>query len=545
MSRPRPTPLPNEPDLHGFLPGCYRNFGPIRGESFAGFMLRLAGANGYAGIRDLLRARNLATNRPLGDDLLSARSSVHALADIGRMAVGDPDALRKYQVVIHPDDSIFFRECRIVREALLDQRASVCSACLALHGWASEEWDLTPVTACPSHFVVLRDECDACGHPISWGRRALLQCDKCGADLREQPSRAAESGAIEVSEDFAALAPFRIEIQGGLIGNGTWDEMFHVFKALLLPNATWAHGQWDGLAIFDLPVRIRHTATLALDAIRHRRCYRLPGLAPMGAQALRPLCAVPRQGLVQKQAYDLLMQPGGLSNEVAIALSGHEGEAESRAGAALFAGRPPSLSSHRDVAEFLGVDLEMVSALRELRAIPSHSAQDVGLDIDRLLATRKFLREGLLDLGELGAIVGVPVQAEDLSDAGLLPRWNPRNKSDWRVQLDIVVALHMQLTAYWHETHCLSTSVRVGELTRGDPYPYRTVAATVSLILNREVAIVAWSSPFTWAAIEVDVPGGDLILRRITPPRVLNNDRRGSSGQRSSVTLGSIVGTHP
>jgi hypothetical protein len=163
------------------------------------------------------------------------------------------------------------------------------------------------------------------------------------------------------------------------------------------------------------------------------------------------------------------------------------------------------------------VDLEIVSALRELRAIPSHSAQDVGLDIDRLLATRKFLREGLLDLGELGAIVDVPVLADDLSDTGLLPRWNPRNKSDSRVQLDIVVALHMQLTAYWHETHCVSTGIRVSELTRDDPHPYRTVATTVSLILNREVAIVAWSSPFTWAAIEVDLPGGDLILRRVTP----------------------------
>ena len=541
MSRARPTPLSNDPDPHGYLPGCYRNFGPARGESFAGFLLRLAGANGYAGIRDLLRARNLATRRPLGDDLVDARSSIRTIEDLGRMAVGDRDSLGKYQIVIHPDHSIFFRECRIVREALLDQRASVCSACLALHGWASEEWDLTPVTACPTHFVVLRDECDACGHLISWGRRTLLQCDKCGADLREQPSPAAERGAIEVSEDFAALAPFRIEIKRGLVGTGTWDEMFHVFKALLLPNATWSRGQWDCLAICDLPVRIRHTATLALDAIRHRRCYHLPGLAPMGAQALRPLCAVPRQGLAQKQAYELLMQPGGLSNEVATALSGHEGEAESRAGAALFDGRPPSLSSHRDVAEFLGVEIGMVSALRELRAIPSHSAQDVGLDIDRLLATRKFLREGLLNLGELTAIVGVPVHADDLSDAGLLPRWNPRNKSDSRVQLDIVVALHMQLTAYWHETHCLSKSIRVGELSHGDPHPYRTVSASVNLILNREVAIVAWSSPFTWAAMEVDVPGGDLILRRITLPPILKNDWRGTSGQRSSVTLGSII----
>jgi hypothetical protein len=525
MSRPPPALLTNEPDHHGYLPGCYRNFGPTRGESFGGFLLRLAGANGYAGIRDLLRARNLATKRALGDDLLYARSSLNALADIGRMAIGDTDVLRKYQVEIQSDGSIFFRHCRIAREGLLDQRASVCSACLAIQGWASEEWDLTPVTACPTHFVVLRDECDSCGQAISWGRAALLQCDGCGADLREQPSAAAEPGTIEVAEDFTALAPFRVEIQGGLVIHATWDEMFHVYQALLLPDAAWARAEWDTHAISNFPVRLRHEATAALAAIRQHRCYRLSRLAPIAAEALRPLSAVPRQGLAKRWVYENLMQPGGLSEEVAMVLSDHQLEPDFREGAALFGGRPPSVHSHREVAEFLGVDLDTVLALRELRALPSREAQHIGLDIDRLLAARRFLREGLLDLDEIEGIVGVPVHPSDLADAGLLPRWNPRNQSDSRVALDLVVALHMQLAVCWLETKCVSSGICVSEMARGDPHPYRTVSAAVSLILSREVAIVAWSSPFTWAAIEVDAVGRDLVMRRTTTPHVSLRNR--------------------
>jgi hypothetical protein len=499
-----------------YIAGCYRNLPIHSGESLPGYLLRLAEGNGYPTIGELLRVADIGRSANLREVILNVRGHGASLERLAAMAVGEPRHLDAYRLERLGLDAVFMEECRVSCDALLCDRVSYCPECLSENGFAREVWELAPVTVCTVHKLRMTDECHACGHPVTWRRSQLLACDACGSDYRAAPRDAVCPSVFEVAADFGALAPFRVLLREDVEMNVHWDEMFHVFAALLLPSAAWARREWKSPVICEHPVRIRHEATIALAAIRNPRCYHLADLVLPAFEALRPLMAIPRQDLIHELVYEVLMQPGGLSDEVAVALSGYSFEQDlHRKGASLFSDKPPSLNSHRDVANFLGVDLDTVSVLRELRAIPSRHAQHVGFDIDRLLAAQRFLREGLLTLQELTEIVGVEVQANDLIDVGLLPRWNPRNKFDSRVRLDVVVDLHLQLTGAWHQIRGTSVGARLCELSNDDPDPYRTIACAVGLILSRQITVVGWSAPFSWAAIEVDMAGADLVLGRM------------------------------
>jgi TniQ len=498
-----------------YIPGCYRNLPCQRLESFAGYLLRLGEQNGYAGVKDLLKVIGLDTSRDLLKSLLGIRADVQALRTLASMAVGRSRHLDHYRVDrIGNDESVWsIGECRVSRDALQSLRAPICPICLASGGFAVESWDLVPVTVCTIHCVQLRDTCHECGEPISWTRSALMHCSSCLADFRTAPTLSVDERLAEVSADFNALAPFRVRLQSG-IADIPWDEMFLVFKAFLHPVKGWTNREWQPRFVTALSVSERHKGTIALAGTRQGRCYSLVTLTLPAFGGLKPLEAIPRPSLMKELAYDVLRQPGEISEEVRVTLTKHEPVDYVKNAIQAFSGRPPNINTPSEIADFLSVDLATVEFLRNLDAIPSAQADHIGLDVDRLMAARRFLDHGLLTLDELTAVVGVVVNSSDLSDSGLLPRWNPRNKLDSRVRVDIVVALQLQIATIWSGREAKGTGVPLATLSIDHCSAYRLIAVAVALILSRQVTVLSWYSPFSWAVIEIDEPSVRLVMQR-------------------------------
>lgn len=114
-----------------FLPGCYANL-PIRsGESLPGYLLRLAEANGYHGIRGLLSALPDPPDRRLAISLRELRTSEPLLRDLGRMSVGDGQHLLQFLCSGSNEYGSIWHGVLVNHDAWLEPAAQLCPQCLA------------------------------------------------------------------------------------------------------------------------------------------------------------------------------------------------------------------------------------------------------------------------------------------------------------------------------------------------------------------------------------------------------------------------------
>jgi len=292
----------------GYLPGCFRNLTCFAGESFAGYLLRLAEANGYAGIGGILLAAGLPSSRKLQGDLLNVRANGSQLSRLASMAVGQTDHLAGFQIKLfrastlsadNTVDAAWIDECRVGSDALMSDLASICGPCLAENGFAREEWDLGPITVCTRHQLMLCDRCYACAAPITWNRHVLTACEACGGDLRQWRGEKVGSLVCEAASDFEALAPFRILDAGDTEHIIQWDEMFLVFKYLLVPDEERVLGLWPDVLVSIASCKSRHLAFDRLANTLSSRRYRLADLANLARRALAPLQAIPKPLIVE------------------------------------------------------------------------------------------------------------------------------------------------------------------------------------------------------------------------------------------------------
>jgi TniQ len=409
-----------------------------------------------------------------------------------------------YHVELIPgDDAIILEGVRVHLDALVKARTPICPCCIAESGYARVDWDLAPVTVCTRHHLVLRDECSLCGQAILWDRPALLLCESCGADLGAQNGSSASQAEVEVSADFAALAPFRVRVHRPGTMVATWDEMFHVAKALLLPDARWANSGWEKFEVSRLSVAQRHFATHALAAIRDNNTYELGRLDRSGLKALQPLSVIPRARITEKAAVRVLMDTGGLSTDVAEAIGAldilHPAPNDEIA--------IPLVTTRSELVSFLTIDQNALTGLEAHDVIRTPGPSSIGYEIEQLIRARSFLNEGLLTLEELRTIVGVALEPSDLADAGLLPRWNPRDKSDCRVRLDLVVAIHGQLISRWHQRGAHQTGIRLGSVADCSLRPFQAVSAGVAIIIGGSLALFGWTKPWAWADVCISAEG--------------------------------------
>lgn len=497
--------------LH-FIPGCYRNLLHAPGESLPGFLLRLAEANRYAGIRDMLKVVDIEARGHLSRLITQIKLSEDSLEVLGAMAVGDRSHLLSYLVRPIGDEAVLLQDCRVDNDAFLQEYAQICSVCLAQDGFALEEWELAPVTTCAAHKVLLRDRCHACNQFIVWDRPLLAHCGSCGADLRDAPATRVEESVCEVVGDFAALAPFRFALHGNERRVLIWDIAFRLFKSLLIPSEYWTRPEWPTRWVQSATLEQRHRVIELMSGSREDGGYVLTRLNNFVHELLVPLSAVRKSGLIERQAMELLQSAAGLPRDVAEAICSSAPLLRMPAGAQLFKGHPPSFRDLPEVAAFLAVDRETGAGLINMGMIDVPNREHPGFDIDQILMAQTFLSDGLLTVAEVATLVGVPLDWNDHEFDELLPVWNRKHPSDARVTVRHVVNIQLQLTARWREVGPPIRPVTLRELAWKSGKPFQAVALAVNLALSGRFVRLDWGPQFDWASLRIDESDAESVL---------------------------------
>ena len=154
---------------------------PLPDEPLMGVLTRLLEINAYrslawlSDVSDLRRQHHhIVARRPESHPEFNQRTRLSS-DDIKRMAY-------------HPIGNGRVRYFGIaIRAALVSVRhRKACSMCLQEAAYHRAFWDLTPITICHEHGILLLDRCVSCLKPLSWGGNRITHC-RCGADLRRAP----------------------------------------------------------------------------------------------------------------------------------------------------------------------------------------------------------------------------------------------------------------------------------------------------------------------------------------------------------------------
>lgn len=487
-----------------FLPGCYRNIPCWADESFAGYLLRLAEANGYAGIRDLLKAASIEAPGPISRLLRKVRLTKQHLESIGAMAIGDAKHLARFLISPIGDEAVFILDCRVDNDAILEERCQVCPTCLAESGYCKESWDFATITTCPLHFTRLQDKCAACATRISWTRPSLMHCFKCGSDFREASRIEVKPQIVEVTNDFGALAPFRFGLNDGACETYPWDTAFRLFKTLALPVQYWGTHQWPEQYVRLLDVEARHLIVGLFAEIHKVGQYKVGGLHHVVSERLAPLSAIPRPNMVESYATRFLFSVAALPNQIAESTCYAQPPAKVPRGAQLFNGRPPSFTDLKEVASFLSVDRETVAGLLACGVVERPDGEHIGYDIDQILDAQRFLSNGLLSIGEVAMLVGVPLDWHEHGFDDLLPIWNRKHPTDVRVAVEHLASVQLHLAGKWRAASPPKNPVSLRCLAERSNKPFQTVALTINKVLSGGINRIAWGPAFDWASLQLD-----------------------------------------
>lgn len=148
---------------------------PVRGESWQGYLLRMAEHNAL-GTPTRVKKNWLETGALQG----CLRGPISGLGVLNKP---DPGGL-----------SMRYWNTR---------RPRYCPLCLDEAPFWRSAWTLVFYVACHHHHVALVDDCESCGRPLRSTRSSLLQCS-CGRDLRRRLPREASPAAIATSSALAS-----------------------------------------------------------------------------------------------------------------------------------------------------------------------------------------------------------------------------------------------------------------------------------------------------------------------------------------------------
>lgn len=494
-----------------YLPGCYRNLRPKRDESLPGFLLRLAEQNGYKGISELLASTLTALKgKSLHPWLTEIRQSRILLTRLGRIACGDPDSLIHFHAVQLSSGTWFLQGCRVSAHGLNGGRLVICPECLAGDGYLREEWELAPVTVCPTHRRQLVAACPQCGHELTWRRSSINHCGNCGALLTMEHSRqapAVSDAESRLADNFSALADFRVELDCGEVAIISWGEMLNIAQALSQSALSWLRRELRPLHDFSrLTIAERSTVLGQIASCRNEKgIYVLPLLRPLIQEKIAAISAFSPEDYLTETAFAFLMNCEELSSNIARVLAGTPESLVPIDGAAMFSKRPPSLSRPEEVANFLGINFDAYRFLRRYNYIPFHDAEeDLGLDIDVLLKAKHYLEHRLAGLDEISKMVGLPVKWEELSLFPLRLSWPAKLGGKNRVPFDDLRALQATLLEKIGGLTPPKSPVRLGDMVSQEKWPLSALSSLIAKLLDGGIEHCRWSASYRWVDIEID-----------------------------------------
>jgi hypothetical protein len=306
------------------------------------------------------------------------------------------------------------------------------------------------------------------------------------------------------SEDFAALAPFRLRLEDGSRADSIWDTAFRILKSLTLGPRWFRECAWPERRHYATLEASQRRETLALLASARRNgAYDVWLLRPHFARGLAALEAIPKKGLSMRVAFDVLFSAAGLPREVAASMSEIEQRVPKPNGAQVFGGEPPSFHASAAAREFLGTDEPAFTRLLRL-GIVHEPIDGAAYDIDELLAAQTFLSDDLLTVADIEQVAGVPLDWDDIRHSRFLPRWNPLSSLDPRVTVETVCDLQLRLTEHLASCQAPRRPISVRTILASCSRPFQGMTVLLNELLNGRLERAAWRFPYSWGALSLD-----------------------------------------
>jgi len=157
-----------------------RHPAPHRTESLAGFIVRLAEANGYSSPRPLYKLAGMSR-----DEVSLTTVNLAKLAAITGQSL---TCLQELALAGGSEDA---RTLRLLGNQVCSQdmsltSASICPSCVDELGYVEAHWHLELMVACPVHQQAAVWFCGGCKKKVTWERSGLLECS-CGNALVTAP----------------------------------------------------------------------------------------------------------------------------------------------------------------------------------------------------------------------------------------------------------------------------------------------------------------------------------------------------------------------
>lgn len=169
---------------------------PIPGESYRGYVFRLAEANGLRDSNEMLR-------HATGIEEIG-RLVEHPVEIITGLTGHDASMFShmKYRTEDHSKSQL--NGHLLPKTYLRLRNAKLCPTCVSELGYLPAEWDLLAATTCHRHQIKLLTRCPNCRKQLSWNRPGLLTC-KCKANLEHRFCELAESEDTEFAKIITAI----------------------------------------------------------------------------------------------------------------------------------------------------------------------------------------------------------------------------------------------------------------------------------------------------------------------------------------------------
>ena len=159
------------------------------GESLNGYLLRLVEENFLGSVTTLLRPTGVRFKAQY------AQRELQVIADYHGLEVQRLQRLASFPT-LHGSlvTGAFMRKAAI----------AVCPECLGQEGYIRQAWHHELFTACPTHQVLLIEQCPECDAPAQLNRGAVSRC-RCGYALSETRGRPADVANLYISSLLLAL----------------------------------------------------------------------------------------------------------------------------------------------------------------------------------------------------------------------------------------------------------------------------------------------------------------------------------------------------
>lgn len=383
-------------------------------ESVVSFMQRHAEANRAVRMLDLLRLVERISGEPLKEvrEVVHSRAALQAVEWLTGLEDG---ALASRHLSRVQDTHLRAGHHFWPKNARISSRQAICPSCLREEGCARTSWEFVQAPVCLIHGLALVECCPSCSTPLRHSRTRLFFCGECGTDLRKSPVQTVTDGALDAARlvQQPAMVPM-----GDANSTAPVDET-DLSRLLRLcvrpgPGRVSTYGLTEDLASLSVKDRVLALERLGaamvgrrIDSGRLRSVIlqRWPGIDRFTDDAVLPLLkAVALEVELEAEVTRLLCH-------------GHTGGGAQTA-AEVYRGRPPQLSTVREVAKFLGIDDSVEKQLRKQRRFPA-AEPGYGYDLDHVLALKRWM-DALCPPADLDAAFGWPGLTDELVKLRLL-----------------------------------------------------------------------------------------------------------------------------